>query len=166
MNFIAIDVETANANFSSICQIGIVVYQNGVPKEKWSQLVDPETYFDPFNISIHGIDDSQVANSPTFDLIYPKLVEMLTGNIVVHHMPFDKVAITRACNEYNLEFINAKWLDSAKIVRRTWEQFAQKGYGLKNVANFLRIEFKHHYCRSNCKRVMYNKKTINRRMEC
>jgi DNA polymerase-3 subunit epsilon len=59
-------------------------------------------------------------------------------------MPFDKTAISRACIENNLEIINARWLDSAKIVRRTWDQFAYRGYGLANVANFLKLDFEHH----------------------
>lgn len=59
-------------------------------------------------------------------------------------MPFDRVALNRVCEEYQLSPINAKWLDSAKVTRRTWEQFAYKGYGLKNVADFLEIKFAHH----------------------
>lgn len=59
-------------------------------------------------------------------------------------MPFDKIAITRACLEYNSPIILSNWVDSAKIARRTWEEFAYVGYGLANLAEFLKIEFKHH----------------------
>jgi len=59
-------------------------------------------------------------------------------------MPFDKIAISRACIEYNLDIILPAWLDSAKIARRTWEQFAYGGYGLANLAEYLKIDFKHH----------------------
>ena len=59
-------------------------------------------------------------------------------------MPFDKTAITRACIENNLDFIDSIWLDSAKIVRRTWEEYSYHGYGLANIADFLGIEFNHH----------------------
>jgi DNA polymerase-3 subunit epsilon len=34
-------------------------------------------------------------------------------------------------------------------VRRTWSGFAQKGYGLANVAAFLNIQFKHHDARED-----------------
>ncbi len=30
MNFVAIDVETANADMASICQIGLVKFENGI----------------------------------------------------------------------------------------------------------------------------------------
>lgn len=59
-------------------------------------------------------------------------------------MPFDRVALNRVCEEYHLPSIKTNWLDSAKITRRTWEQFAYKGYGLKNIADFLEIKFEHH----------------------
>jgi len=144
MNFFALDVETANPDYSSICQIGIVKIENGQVSEKWSTLVNPEAYFDPFNVSIHGIQEENVKNAPTFDKVYQELYERISDQITVHHMPFDKTAISRACIEYKLDIIDARWLDSAKIVRRTWEQFAFRGYGLANVANFLKIDFEHH----------------------
>ena len=59
-------------------------------------------------------------------------------------MPFDRIAISRACVENNLNVIQPTWLDSAKIARRTWEQFAYKGYGLANIADHLGIKFRHH----------------------
>ncbi len=144
MKYLALDVETANADYSSICQIGIAEFENGEVINKWSSLINPESYFDPFNISIHGIKEFDVKNAPTFDKIYQELTKRLEGKITVHHMPFDRVALNRVCEEYQLPAINTKWLDSAKITRRTWEQFAYKGYGLKNIATFLKINFEHH----------------------
>lgn len=144
MKFLAVDVETANADYSSICQIGIVHFDNGQIIDKWSTLINPEAYFDPFNISIHGITEKDVIDAPTFDSVHGIIKERLTGQVTVHHMPFDKVAITRACLEYGLEIIQPFWLDSAKIVRRTWEEFAYRGYGLANILKHLRIEFQHH----------------------
>ena len=144
MDYLAIDVETANADYSSICQIGIVEVQNGELADQWSTLVNPEAYFDPFNISIHGITENDVENAPTFDAVYLELKSRIAGRITVHHMPFDKIAINRACSEYDLEFLQVDWLDSAKIVRRTWDEFAYRGYGLANIAQYLNIEFEHH----------------------
>jgi len=144
MKYLALDVETANADYSSICQIGIAEFENGKVIDKWSSLINPESYFDPFNISIHGIKESDVKDSPTFDKIYEEIKNRLEEKITVHHMPFDRVALNRVCEEYQLPPITTKWLDSAKITRRTWEQFAYKGYGLKNIADFLEIKFEHH----------------------
>lgn len=144
MNFIAIDVETANADYSSICQIGIAIFNNGEVIEKLKIFVNPEDYFDPFNVSIHGINPEDVENAPTFNEFYNELKFFLEDKIVIHHMPFDRIAINRACDCYGLEHIKPKWLDSAKIVRRTWTDFAHSGYGLSNIAKHLHISFEHH----------------------
>jgi len=42
MNFVAIDVETANSDMASICQIGIAKFENGILVEEWVSLVNPE----------------------------------------------------------------------------------------------------------------------------
>lgn len=144
MKYLAIDVETANSDYSSLCQIGIAEFDNGQIIKKWSSIINPEEYFDLFNIEIHGIDEEATKNAPTFKEIYNALHSRLSDQIVVHHMPFDRIAITRACEKYNLDPIQPIWLDSAKIARRTWEKFAYKGFGLSNLAEFLNIEFDHH----------------------
>lgn len=144
MNYLAIDVETANSDYSSLCQIGIAEFKNGQVIDSWSTLINPEEYFDFFNIEIHGIDEETVKDAPTFKEIYDELNSWLSNRVAVHHMPFDRIAITRACEKYNLDPVQSTWLDSAKIARRTWEQFAYKGFGLSNLAEFLNIEFDHH----------------------
>ena len=65
MNFVAIDVETANADLASICQIGLVTIRAGDTAEKWSTLVDPEDFFDEINIDIHGITGLPSRFTPT-----------------------------------------------------------------------------------------------------
>ena len=144
MNFFAVDVETANSDFSSICQIGVVEFHGNQVTTRLNTLINPEDYFDPFNVSIHGITKQQVKGAPKFNEIHNQLTEILTGKVTVHHMPFDCVAITRACNRYDLQDIEPIWLDSAKIVRRTWDEFAHSGFGLANIAQHLDIQFSHH----------------------
>jgi DNA polymerase-3 subunit epsilon len=144
MIYFALDVETANSDYSSICQIGIAKFEGEKIIDTWDVLINPKTYFDPMNVSIHGIKKSDVKNAPTFKKFYPSLKEIIENQYVVHHMPFDKVAIHRACESKNLSDIDVKWIDSAKLTRRVWEQFSSRGYGLKNISNFLGIEFKHH----------------------
>lgn len=143
--FFALDVETANADCSSICQMGIAEFQDGEVVGEWETLVNPESYFDPFNIGIHGIRKRDVMDSPTFDALYGALSEKIGNEIVVHHMPFDRTAIHRACAEYGLRDLQIRWLDSAKICRRAWkEQCGAQGYGLAKVAKFLGVDFSHH----------------------
>jgi DNA polymerase-3 subunit epsilon len=46
--------------------------------------------------------------------------------------------------KHNLSAISCQWLDSASVVRRTWSQWARKGYGLPNVCGGLGISYKAH----------------------
>ena len=65
LTFNAIDVETANADPSSICQIGIVRIRDGEIKEQLSVLVNPEQSFNAANVRLHGIDEAKVSASET-----------------------------------------------------------------------------------------------------
>lgn len=144
LSFVAIDFETANSDYSSICQIGLVLFIKGEIIEEISYLVDPQTHFDPINISIHNIRPQDVIGKPTFVEFYPILLEKINSRVLIHHQPFDHIALKQSCEKYNLEMPDSYWLDNAAVVRRAWEQFSVGGYGLKPVAQCLKIEFNHH----------------------
>jgi DNA polymerase III subunit epsilon len=144
MEFVAIDVETANADMASICQIGLARYNNGVLEEEWKSYVDPEDDFDGINVSIHGIDESVVKGSPIFPALIDKLYEFLDKEVTVCHTHFDRVAMHQAAARYAIRPPESIWLDSARVARRAWNEFAWKGYGLYNVCKALGYEFNHH----------------------
>lgn len=144
MKYYVIDVETANPDYSSICQIGLVEISGTQIIDEVRQFIDPCSYFDPFNTSIHGISAGDVIGQPTFAQFIPDLAEMLNDAIVVHHGHFDRTAFNRASQIYETETLSVKWLDSTKIVRRTWPEFSSKGYGLSNLASFFDYQFEHH----------------------
>lgn len=145
LTFNSIDVETANADRASICQIGIVHVRDGEIEDGWQTLVNPEEWFDPWNVSIHGIDERDVRDSPTLPEVRDELRIRLRGSVLVSHTSFDRVAFERAMARYDLEQLQVTWLDSAKIARRAWpDMYGRRGYGLKNIARDLDISFRHH----------------------
>ncbi len=144
MEFAAIDVETANADMASVCQIGIALFRERGLADEWVSHVDPEDYFDPVNVSIHGIDEATVKGAPTFAEAVDRVYEFLDDRVSVCHTHFDRVAVQQACDESDLRPPRCVWLDSARVARRTWKEFAQRGYGLDNVCQFLGYDFKHH----------------------
>ena len=145
LTFNSIDVETANADRASICQIGIVHVREGEIEDQWQTLINPEAGFDTWNISIHGIDESDVINSPTLPMVRAELHTRFRRSVLVSHTSFDRVAFERAMTRYDLEQLQVTWLDSTRIARRAWpERYGQRGYGLKNIARDLDISFKHH----------------------
>lgn len=144
MNFVALDFETANADLSSICQVGAVKFENGEVSQTFSTLVDPDDHFDPMNISIHGIDEDRVRGAPKLVTVHPQLADFVAGRTIVSHSSFDRAALRQAEGRHSLGCIECQWLDTTMVVRRTWAQYAHKGYGLKNLARDLGINFRHH----------------------
>lgn len=144
MNFVSLDVETANASLASICQVGIVHFDNGQIVDKWSSLIDPEDFFDYMNVSVHGIDEDHVDGAPTFQQAASEIARRISGQTVVTHTSFDRSAINQACGKYGLAPPECAWLDTARVARRTWPDVARRGYGLSSLAQRFGIDFKHH----------------------
>lgn len=145
MDFTVIDVETANPNLASICQVGIAVFKDGKLHDLWSSLVNPNDYFHPMNVAVHGINESMVLSAPSWSEVYEQILPFVTGQIVASHMPFDRTATLRACQGAGLAHFDCSWLDTARVARRAWSEFALSGYGLKNLASRFGISFEHHH---------------------
>lgn len=100
-DFVALDVETANQNWGSICQIGLVRIVDGeeVARESW--LCRPPagmSEFDPFNVGIHGITADAVASSPEVGELIAQLREFVGElPLVAHNAQFDATALRTAC---------------------------------------------------------------------
>lgn len=155
MDFVAIDVETANADMASICQIGVAKFAKGELADEWVTYVNPQDYFDPMNVSIHGINAFTVQGSPCYADLHGALDTHLSGSIAVCHTHFDRVAVEQATSRFSLRPPNATWLDSARVARRAWSQFARKGYGLANVCKALGYTFRHHDALEDAKAAGY-----------
>src|SRR5689334_4788126 len=112
LNFVALDVETANADLSSICQVGAVSFEDGVVSKTLSTLIDPADYFDSMNVSIHGIDEDKVRGAPKLVAVYPQLAEFIANRTVVSHSFFDRAALRQAEGRYTLKAIDCRWLDT------------------------------------------------------
>jgi DNA polymerase-3 subunit epsilon len=130
MDFVALDVETANADMASICQIGIAHFADGHLANEWKSYVDPKDFFDWINISIHGITEETVAGAPTFLALADTVSRIVGEHIVVTHTAFDRVSLLQAAKKWQASPLPCTWLDSACVARRTWKQFAQRGYGI------------------------------------
>lgn len=145
INFVAIDLETATSDRSSICQIGITEVINGIPQTPKSWLVQPEgNIYDSMNIWIHGITPEDTKNSPSFPEVWKEVLPYLQGKIVVaHNTSFDMYALRDAFDRYKMEYPSFDYFCSLRIAR-----YIIKGcysYSLDVVLNHLGIEFEHHH---------------------
>jgi DNA polymerase-3 subunit epsilon len=118
--FIAIDVETANRDRGSICQIGLVCFNGDGIEWQWSTLVNPECEFEPHNIRIHRITPQHVLDAPKWPAVFECIEASLGGQVIASHTNFDEYA----------------------LARRTWPEFRR--HGLAELCAAFEIELNHH----------------------
>jgi DNA polymerase-3 subunit epsilon len=150
MKFIALDFETANMWKGSICQVGITVVDSGniVQTESW--LVNPDSFFDDFNVRIHGITPEMVKSSPKFKDLWPEISHYFDGDyfIVAHNARFDILALDDILNSYennsygDIEPLAIVFACSMAMARRTWPK--EPSYSLQSLCSKLNIEYGNH----------------------
>ena len=97
LDFVAVDVETANDNWGSICQIGAVRYRDGEETASQSWLCTPPPgleHFAEINISIHGITAADVEGATPFATAAAELFDFIGSDVIVaHNVQFDSSAL-------------------------------------------------------------------------
>ena len=150
MDFTAIDFETATGRRDSACQLAAVVVRGGKIVDTAMWMIRPQPcYFSPSNIQIHGITPQQVRDEPVFGERWPEISEKLGGVdgigrecLVAHNASFD-LGVLLACLQTHAQPIpELQFTCTRAIARRTWP--GRRGYGLKPLANWLGIRFRHH----------------------
>ena len=102
--FVAFDVETPNYYNDRMSSIGIAVIENGQIVDSFSSLVDPESHFDAFNISLTGITPELVETAPTFPELWAEIGEtMLSGILVAHNATFDMRVLSSCLMHYEID---------------------------------------------------------------
>lgn len=143
--FVALDVETANSDPSSICQIGLAFVATDGGIHVTRAYVDPCQPFSSFNIQLHGIGPDKVRGAARFPTVLQDLVNVLAEQPLIQHSSFDCRAIAAACAAYGLEVPGWRWENSVSIARRAWPEFrGNGGHGLGHLKRALGLEFDHH----------------------
>lgn len=143
--FIALDVETANSDASSICQIGIACVRHDGAIETFATYVNPRCRFSGFNVQLHGIGPDHVATAPDFGTAFARLAPLLGPHPLIQHSSFDKRAIDQACALSALDASSWQWSNSVTIARRAWPEFiGNGGHGLSHLKRQLGLHFEHH----------------------
>lgn len=142
--FFALDVETANHDRASICQIGVACVRADRTIETWTTYVDPEVDHWAFTY-LHKISAKTVQGAPRFHEVLPMLKEALQGRIVYQHSGFDRSAISAACRAYGIPEPMWDWQDSVQAARRAWPELkGNGGHGLASLKVHLSLAFEHH----------------------
>lgn len=142
--FFALDVETANHDRGSICQIGVACVRPDNSIETWVTYVDPQVDRWVFTW-LHGISARTVRGAPTIAEVLPALGDALSGATVYQHSGFDRSAVAAACGNCGLPVPPWDWRDSVHVARAAWPELrGNGGHGLASLKQHLGLVFDHH----------------------
>ncbi|MGO3335122.1 MAG: exonuclease domain-containing protein [Corynebacterium casei] len=151
LDFVAVDVETANGNWGSICQIGAVRFVAGEETESKVWLCKPPAgidHFDDINISIHGITADDVKDALTFAEAASELLTFMRDDVLVaHNAQFDSTALRSAFLRSQMPVPQMKLACSLALARHASKSkvLAVANHKLPTVAKAVSFgEFKHH----------------------
>lgn len=143
MDFVAIDFETANHRPNSACQLAAVVVEDSQIISQRSWLIRPPGNFSKFNISIHGISPVDVVDAPHMDRVWPELQAIIDERVLIaHNAHFDMSVLLASLAHFKIVCRNFEFSCTRALARAAWP--GQARYGLKPLANWLGIQFKHH----------------------
>lgn len=91
-----------------------------VPRAKFVQRINPQRSIDPDAQAVHGIDISELTGMPTWDVVAPTLMPMLSSSqiLIAHNLDFDgpflggellRIGITPPTCQTFCTMANARW---------------------------------------------------------
>ncbi len=157
MDFVALDFETANRFWSSACEIGLVVVEDGRVVDTYRRLIRPTpNQFDSGNIRIHKITPQMVTQEPTFAELYEDMLPYLADkHIVAHNASFDIGVLRASARLYSLPEPSLTYSCTVQLARKCWPEAPR--YGLGIISSYLGIELAHHQALSDanaCAQIM------------
>jgi DNA polymerase-3 subunit epsilon len=123
-SFVAIDFETANQYRQSACEWGFSVWKDGAVVNAQGILLQPPApydYFDPFNVSLHGITAEMAAEGVGFERVLEKLAERLRKvPVVAHNAGFDLSVIRKTCEHLDIPYPEMNYYCTLVLARRSF----------------------------------------------
>ncbi len=149
MKYAVFDVETPNARNDRMSSIALAIVEEGRITERFYTLINPETYFNAFNISLTGITPEDVASAPNFREVWKTLEPMLDGAVLVaHNAPFDLGVLSKCLSSYGIRWkCRASYVCTCQMARRILPQLPSKR--LNSLCDYFSIELDHHNAESD-----------------
>lgn len=147
LDFVAVDVETANRSFGSICQVGAARFVDGRLAESKQWLCRPPAGLDEFedaNVAVHGITADAVADAPRFADIFPEVAGFLSaGPLLAHNAQFDATALRDAAERSGIETPQVLFGCSLALARAA--RLGVLDHRLPTLAEEFRVELSRHH---------------------
>lgn len=157
--YVVFDVETPNSSNNRMSAIGIAVVEDGKLVKELSTLVNPETYFHPFNVQLTGITPAMAEEAPTFSELWPVLEPIFdSGLLVAHSAPFDMGVLAKCLRAYCVDWRDtAPYACTVRMGRRCYPKLPN--HRLSTLCKYLSIPLEHHQAGSDsraCAQLLVN----------
>lgn len=105
-NFAAIDFETANAQRTSVCSVGVVIVRDGIITDTYYNLIRPEPdYYNYWNTQVHGITKEDTLHSPIFPDVWKQIEPLIEGlPLIAHNKSFDESCLKAVFRMYGMDY--------------------------------------------------------------
>lgn len=142
--YIVFDTETPNFRNDRMSAIGVSVVEGGMITQEFATLINPETYFNAFNIRLTGITPEAAACAPTFPELWRQLQPLFdSGMPVAHNASFDMRVLCKCLEAYGLSWhSHARYLCTARFARAVLPEMPN--YKLDTLCDALHIPLEHH----------------------
>jgi DNA polymerase-3 subunit epsilon len=119
-NFAAIDFETANAERTSVCSVGVVVVRGGLAVDSFYSLIKPEPeYYSYFCTRVHGLTLADTMQAPVFPEVWKEVEPLIAGlPLVAHNSPFDEGCLRAVFRCYQMDYPDYRFFDTLRVSRR------------------------------------------------
>lgn len=170
MRFLAIDLEACNTYVhGSVFSIGVVeADENFNVTHKEDIIINPNCKFcTRFRKPItFAVSQEDVKNAPPLSEIYPRLKEMLKGDVIVmaHSANNDMYMLNEACKRAKLPPLKFKYICTQMIYSAVYD--VMTGIGLDKAAEDLHLTFFHHKADDDAEMAMELLKSCCEKMQC
>lgn len=164
--FVVFDVETPNENNDRMSAIGIAVVDNGKITGTYDTLINPETYFNPWNTALTGITEEDASKAPVFNEIWDEIEPILSdGILIAHNAPFDLSVLAKCLRAYCIDWERyVRYACTVRMGRKALPNL--ENHRLNTLCSYWGIPLEHHRADSDsvaCARLLieYQKSNLS-----
>ncbi len=139
---IVLDVETTGLDYKKerIIEFAAVRLENGVIKDSFETLINPQQHIRKSSMAIHGITEEMVSDQPTEEEIMPKILEFIGEHpLVAHNAIFDYNFLNESSKRLYGKKLENQRIDSQFLFKEVYPEF--ESHGLENLMLKFGVEF-------------------------
>lgn len=146
-DFVALDVETANCEPSSICALGAAKVRDGRVVDTFYSLVKPEPEYYHWSCTrVHGLTAADTEDAPCFDAVWTRFCKWAESlPLAAHNARFDESCIRAACRVYRLDAPDGGFMCTLSAARRKIPRGVLASKSLDSLCDFFAIDLKNHH---------------------